>query len=154
MFDTVVPDKMPSYSAHLPETYFNYQQSPLIRIKIPEGIEYFYRDLISTDVDELKRFFSDMNNFSVTNITITGNFFDTVATVQPFISSQSFKGNIMHVESESIFARVRFISNLIDDAVSWGGDVSQVYVEGAAFSAISNSIQRCGKLDLQYYNYT
>ena len=60
----------------------------------------------------------------------------------------------MHVESESIFARVRFISNLIDDAVSWGGDVSQVYVEGAAFTATSNSIQRCGKLDLQYYNYT
>ena len=25
MFDTVIPDKMPSYSAHLPETYFNYQ---------------------------------------------------------------------------------------------------------------------------------
>ena len=36
MFDTVAKYKIPSYTAHLPDNFFKYLQSPLFRIKIPK----------------------------------------------------------------------------------------------------------------------
>ena len=81
MYDTVAEYKLPSYKAHLPDNYFQYLQSPLMRIKIPEVIDKYYEELLLTEDENLLAIYNDTSNFSVTNITIYRNFFDTQVVV-------------------------------------------------------------------------
>ena len=77
MYDTIAQYKLPSYTAHLPDNYFKYLQSPLLRIKIPAAIDEYYADLLDTEDLLFLAIYTDTSAFSVANVTIYNNFFDT-----------------------------------------------------------------------------
>lgn len=51
MFDTIAQYKLPSYTAHLPNNFFKYLQSPLFRFKIPRAIDDFLTALLTGDAN-------------------------------------------------------------------------------------------------------
>lgn len=58
------------------------------------------------------------------------------------------------MESQSLNTRVNVSSNLLEDSFAKGSDVALFYVEGAALTATSNIVKRCGHLDSNRYNFT
>ena len=88
------------------------------------------------------------------NITFSGNFFNAAVVVQPFIESQSFKGSLFQLESETIYCKMNWLENTIDDSSTLGGNSSLVYVEGASFNATDNVMRRSGLLNMQVQNFT
>ena len=75
MFYSVADDSIPTYVGHLPDYYFNHLQSPLIRVKFPEQVDYLYDTLVASDDDDLVEYYSDPLQWTVANCTLLGNTF-------------------------------------------------------------------------------
>jgi hypothetical protein len=121
-----------NYWARTPNNYFDSQQAPLIRVKIPKEIE----TLAEGDL------------YSVANTTFEDNKFIATKLYQPFIYSQIFKGGLIQYESETMHSGFFFNDNGIEDNYVLGQEASLFYVKGATITAKNNLFLRNGHLNV------